>query len=195
MVIIKSVVSILFVFISYSNILIPECFLDFRGNSKYSYRDSNRKSRWGKLSIEFKISPKKSAYNNIIDNYIAEFVNVDSTKIVEINIQLCDNKKFKQRALANYNLIGEHNILCHCHNRQGVTEFQIDSTTIYGLTAGDIHDSNLGDYVMFPSDKMAIYIRFSNGRVPEFTSIQNFIDARNDFIHSYLAYISICKSR
>ena len=195
MAIINSAVSILLLSFFSNNSLIPVCYLDFPGDSKYSYHDSYRKSRGTNFSTEFSISPRKSAYNNITDSYTAQFLNKDSMKSITIDIQLCDSKKFKQRVLANYKFIADRNILCHCHNTNGVKEFEVDSTMIYGFTAGDISENDLGDYVMFPTDKMAIYIRFTNGKIPEFTSIKNFITARNEFIHSYLLSVSVCKSR
>lgn len=186
------VTPIVFGFTSFKNI--PKCYLSFEGIDNYILADFERKPFTISTSREFKITKDKTVTINLVDTYKAYFQNSDSETNLTIEIELSENKKFKDYILAHYQLISEHHQ--KDHNESLVLEnFKIDTVDVYGFTSKSIANPNLGNYALFPTDKMAIYFRFMSPQNTTIKSIEDFIIARDSLIHYYLTHVSKCNKK
>lgn len=172
---------------------IPECYLNFEGTDNYELADFERMSMQSTTSTEFKIAKDKTVKINLIDTYEAYFENPKGETGLTMEIELSENKKFKDYVLAHYKSISKHHINDH-GDQLFLESFRIDSTEIFGFTAKSIKNKNLGNYAMFPTDKMAIFFRFMPQENSTINSIEGFKKERDSFIHSYLEHVSECES-
>lgn len=172
---------------------IPNCYLNFEGTKHFILSSSERKPSDITSSTEFRIKKNKKVHIDFKDTYNAEFKNENGELILTQEIELAWNKKHKDYVLDHYKLMEEHHKVDH-NNDLELLSFKIDSMDIYGFTSKDLNNKILGNYVFFPSNKMAIYFLFSNSKTKPVRSFEEFILERDAVIKSYLEQISKCQN-
>ena len=173
---------------------IPKCYLHFEGNDQFKLSDSKLQSKNSTLTIEFKIEKNKTIRTTLVDEYRAEFKNENGDITLKQRIELSWNKKYKEYVLSNYKLIDEY----YKSGHEGDTilrKFKIDDFDVHGFTASEINSPILGNYVIFPTDKMVVYFQFLNSKDEHLKSIEDFTLERDLLIKSYLESVRECTKK
>ncbi len=173
---------------------IPTCYVSFEGNEKYILADSIRKSPLAKPTSDFTIAKNKKISVHLTDTYEGEFENSNGESNLTIEIELSENKKFKDYVLAHYKLISEENKNDRSKPLQ-LDNFMINGIKIIGFTANDMKYSNLGNYAMFPSNNMVVFFRFMPQEDAALKNIKAFKVERDALIRSYLLHVESCKKK
>lgn len=183
------------ILLSFSSVKkIPACYLSFEGNEKYILVDSIRKSPLTKTNFDFTIAKNKKISVELTDTYEGEFENSNEESNLTIEIKLSDNKKLKDYVLAHYKWINEENKKSRSMPLQA-DNFNINGVNIIGFTAKDIRHSNLGNYAIFPSNNMVIFLQFMPQESSILKSITAFKAERDELIRSYLVHVERCKKK
>ncbi len=170
---------------------INKCYLNFEGNENFTLSSSDRKEINVTSSTEFKISKNKTIRVHFIDTYEAEYINKNGEIILKQEIELTGNKRYKEYVLDHYNRMAKHHTTHH-NEEIKLFSFKIDSTEVHGFTSENADARINGRYLIFPTDKMVIYLDFYNSKVQPYKSSEEFIPIRNSLIKSYLDYIYLC---
>ncbi len=173
---------------------IPKCYRNFEGTNKFLFASDERKSFQSTVSTEFKITKEKKVRIHLMDTYEAEFKNEKGETNLKIEIQLSENKKFKEYILAHYKLISEHHKVDHKEDLK-LFQFKIDSVDVFSLFDHGVDNLKFGTCVIFPTNKMVIYFQLFLQNDLNILSIEDYTKERNRLIHAYLTHVSKCSKK
>ena len=172
---------------------LSKCYIGYTGNEKFVLKMDDRQSSSASSSVSFSVLKKKRVTVNIDDNYRAFYENLAYETNLLMEVTLSSRKNYRDLILTHLQNISDHHTEDH-KETMSVEHFKIDSFSVFGFTGSNLTNRLIGNYYVFPSEKISVHFSFVPQLGSKLKTIEEFIAVRDSTIKSYLVYLKGCEN-
>lgn len=174
---------------------IPPCYVAFKDATNLTAGNADRLPETAEKVRTVKTDSGEVEVTRI-DGYRVLYNNDKNVAFVNLKVERSDKKHYdtdKQRLISHLTYLNAHSLEMESKE---LIELDYNGYKIYGLSRGKIETgSNLGTFIMFPGNDIAVYFYFNNMKPEDrnFKTLEDYKIQRNRFIEEYTWYLKTCR--
>lgn len=174
---------------------IGSCFISFNGSTTLKAQPPDRLPETAEKVRQLKTNNGEVEITRI-DGYRVLYNNKKKVPFVNLKVELSNPKSYGKDTIGLIENLKYLNSASQPTETKNIIELEFNGYKIYGSSSNSIEEgSNLGTFIMFPSNNITVYFYFNNLK-PEyrnFESVDDYKKQRDKFMDEYTKYLKSCK--